>query len=217
MLDVAVLVLAVRHFGERQVRDRRQTVFSSSSAAFASASKCRQRHLQLVDLGHQLLRRGLVLLRLGCADLLRRRVPARLGLLGLQDRGAAALVDGEQPVRLGREAAPRQAAVELVGVFANPSDVVHVVHRFEESARPDNVPPALLANASPPGLVAAPGAPSPFFRFPTGGMERRRQPHRLRSRRTGRFAIYSYGHMVKARECFSGSLSQTTSQWRAYG
>ena len=96
MLDVAGLVLALRHFGERQVRDRRQNLVQLLLGRLRLGLQRRQRHLQLIDLGHQLLRRGLVLLRLGRADLLRRRVPPRLRLLGLQDRGAAALVDGEQ-------------------------------------------------------------------------------------------------------------------------
>ena len=68
---------------------------------------------------------------LACADLLRRRVAARLRLLELQDRGAAALVDRDQLVGLGRQPAPRQRRVEGVGVFADPADVVHELRKSE--------------------------------------------------------------------------------------
>src|SRR5262249_58445388 len=58
-------------------------------------------------------------------DLLRRRVAARLRLLGLGDGGAAALVEREQALRLRRQAAARERLVERVGIVANCLDVVH--------------------------------------------------------------------------------------------
>src|SRR3954469_866233 len=131
MLHVAGLVLAFRYLGERHVRDRRQNLIELFLGCFRLAFQSGQRHLQLIDLGHQLLRRGFVLLRLRRADFLRRSVPPRLGLLRLQDRRATLLVDAEQirrrkqpPGFLVKRAAV-QRLVEPGGVFTNPSDVVH--------------------------------------------------------------------------------------------
>ena len=81
--------------------------------------------LEVSDLGHQRAGAAFVLRLLRLADLLRGGVAARLRLLEFRDRGAAALVERDQVRRLGRETAPCEAAIEGVGVVANPPDVVH--------------------------------------------------------------------------------------------
>src|SRR5262249_48067389 len=107
-------------------------------------------------------------------------------LLELLDRGAPALVDGEQVLRreqllrLRIERTAVERPVVLGRMFANEADIVHEPIswnvRFGESARSYNARNKQLANASLPVLTAASGAPFPFFRFPKRGLERREAP-----------------------------------------
>src|SRR5258707_1333730 len=125
VLHVAVFVGAVRHLVERQVRDLRQRFIQFLRRRLLLRLRRRDRRLQFGDLCHQGLGPRLVLRLLGLADFLRCRVAPGLGLLSLDDGGAAALVDGDQPRRLGGEPAPGQTAIERLRIFANPFDVVH--------------------------------------------------------------------------------------------
>ena len=99
MLDIAVLVGAVRHVVERQVGDLREFLIEFVAKFFLLGLQRRQRDFKLVHLGHQLLRRGLVLFLLGLADFLRRGITPRLRLLELGDRRAALLVERQQLAR----------------------------------------------------------------------------------------------------------------------
>ena len=125
VLDVGSFVFAVGHFVERQIGDFRQRFVELCRGLLLFRFQRGNRHLELRHLGHQLLRCLFLAALLRRADFLRGHVAARLCLLGLPDRRAAALVDHHQPLRFASEPAPRQRAVEGVGVFANPFDVVH--------------------------------------------------------------------------------------------
>ena len=81
VFDVGVLVLADRHVGLRHVRDDGERIFQRLVGGLRLGLKVRHRVLQRGDLGHQLRRRRLVLLRLGVADFLRGRRCAAPALL----------------------------------------------------------------------------------------------------------------------------------------
>src|SRR5690348_1570782 len=85
----------------------------------------RDRALELGDFGHQCLRACRVRGPLGLADLLRRRIAARLRLLEPENARAPAFVETEEPRRLARQSAPCQTPIECVRIIANPFDVVH--------------------------------------------------------------------------------------------
>src|SRR3954465_8465206 len=197
MLDVAGLVLAVRHFGERQVRDRRQDLVQLLLGCFRLAFQSGQRHLPLIALGPQLRPRGFGLLRLRRADFLRRRVPSRLGLLRLQDRRATLLVDAEQIRRRNQppgfvgERAAVQRLVEPGRVFTNPSDVVHRRLSFAmfgvrgNPSRSYKCSTALSQRFAGPVWLRLWARRIPFFRFPVGGWSAGRRFGRLRDARDG--------------------------------
>src|SRR5262245_6096240 len=125
MLDIAALVRAIRHLGQRQVRNPRQRLVELLGKRLGLVLQCRDLGLEPRDLGHQRLRRTFLVALLRRTDFLRRGVAARERGLRRLDGGATALVDREQPVGLWRQAAARQPAVELLLVLANPPDVVH--------------------------------------------------------------------------------------------
>ena len=111
-LHIAVLVDAVGHLVERQVRNRGQFLRQLLVRRLRRQLELRHRGLELGDLGHQLAGARVVLGLLGLADFLRGRIAPRLRLLGGQDRRAALLVDREQRRRQRRQPAPLQSGVE---------------------------------------------------------------------------------------------------------
>jgi hypothetical protein len=125
VLDIVVLVLAVRHVLRRQVGNRGKHRIERGRMLLLLGLERRDRVLQLADLGHQRRCRRLILVLLRSTDFLRSGVAPRLRGFGLLDRGAPLLVDRQQRRRLRGEPAPREAAVEGDRVFANPFDVVH--------------------------------------------------------------------------------------------
>ena len=126
MLDIAVLVGAVRHLIERQVRNLRefflQFLFDLLHRRFKLGKLC----LEFANLGHQRICARIVLVLLGVADFLGGRVAARLRLLRCQDGRAALLVERDQRLRQRLQPAPFQRCVEGVGVVANGLDVMHL-------------------------------------------------------------------------------------------
>ena len=78
MLDIAVLVGAVRHLVERQVRNFGQRLLQRFVGRLGVGFQLRLRLLQRRDLGHQRIGARVVLGLLGLADFLRRRVASRL-------------------------------------------------------------------------------------------------------------------------------------------
>ncbi len=123
--DVVVLVLAVRDVLERQVRDFSQRRLERGARLALGRLQLRHGRLQARDLGAEVLGRDNVLARHRRADLLRGGVAPLLRPLQFGDRGAAALVERDQPVGAGRQAAPRQPFVERFGIVADRSDIMH--------------------------------------------------------------------------------------------
>ena len=130
VLDVALLILAVRYFIERQIWNFRERVAQHLGRGLFVRLHLRDRILQHCNLGHQLFGLGFVFLFLGFADFLRRRVAACLRGFGLLDRRAARFVERDKPRRLRWKPTPRQRFVESVSVVANEADIVHdIFHR----------------------------------------------------------------------------------------
>src|SRR5262249_31429647 len=76
MLDVAAWVLAVRHFGQRQIGDLRERVVERLGELLFSRLERRDLGLQARALGHERLPRRFFVAFLRRADLPRRRVAA---------------------------------------------------------------------------------------------------------------------------------------------
>ncbi len=125
MLDIAVLVGAVRHLVERQIGDGRQNILKHHISVFRRLFELRHLGLEIVDLGHQRIGSRVVLGLLGLADVLRRRIAARLRQFGRGDGSAPLFVQFDQPLRLAGQPAALQRAIEGLGVVADPFDVVH--------------------------------------------------------------------------------------------
>ena len=125
MLDIAARIGAVRHVVERRVRNLRQLLVELGGERFLLLFHRRQRCLELGHFGHQLVGPGLVLGLFGVADFLGRRIAARLCLLEFGDGRPPLFVERHQLFRQRLQPAPLQAAVEGVGMLANPFDVVH--------------------------------------------------------------------------------------------
>src|SRR5580704_15910919 len=125
MLDVLARILAVRHLVERQIRYLRKRLFQSLGELPFLLLQVGNQGLERGDLGQQLLGRFLLVAFLGRADFLGSGIAPRLGGFGFADRGAAALVDLDEPGGLRRQPAPGQRAIKGGGIFANPFDVVH--------------------------------------------------------------------------------------------
>ena len=117
------LVAAVRHVVGRQVGQRREQRVDLGAQARRLGFEPRLLVLALGDLAQQV--GGVAALRLGGADLLGEAVALGLKLLGLGLRRAplAGRAPASRPTR--RQAAPRQAAVERVGIVADPLEVEH--------------------------------------------------------------------------------------------
>jgi hypothetical protein len=107
MLDIVVLVLAVRHFVERQVRNFGKRGVKIAGGSFLRNLKNRNRRLQRGDFGQQRLGPLLVFRLLSFADFLRRRVAPRLSGLGGLDRATALFVERDERLRQRRKPAPR--------------------------------------------------------------------------------------------------------------
>ena len=112
---VRMLVRPHRHIVERHVRDHRQRIVQRLRRRPLLRLGRAHRFLERRHLRHQRRPRAHVLLRLGLADLLRRRVAAGLRLLQLADRGAARLVERDQPLRRRLRAAVLQRAIQRFG------------------------------------------------------------------------------------------------------
>jgi len=125
VLDVVVLVLAVGHFGCRQIRNRGERVVQFPRIFLLLCFQRRHRRLDLVDLGHQRGRGDLVASLLSLETLRGSFLTPRLCLLCPLDCVSALLIKREDRRRLRWKPAPRKARVEASRVFANPFDVVH--------------------------------------------------------------------------------------------
>src|SRR5262249_45408281 len=90
ILDVAAWVLAVRHFGQRQIGDLREHIVELLRELLFFRLERRDFGLQARDLGHKRLRRRFLVAFLRRADLPRRRVAAGECRLPLLDGGAPA-------------------------------------------------------------------------------------------------------------------------------
>ena len=192
MLDVAVLVLAVRHFGERQVRDRRENLVQLLLGRLRLLLQRRQRHLQLVDLGHQLLRRGLVLLRLGLRrspSRPRSAAPAPARTSGSR-RGGARRWRANSPTKIAswirRRAGGGSAPCRTRRRFRESIDVVHVDSGQSvrgNRSRSYNVQPARLSQRSAARIVCGAGrAVVPFSVSPQGEWSAGKPPWTLARR-----------------------------------
>jgi hypothetical protein len=125
-LDVVLLVLTDWNIVERQVGNDRQRIAQLGVKVALGRFALGELILQRRHLGHQRVRFSLVLRRLGGADLLRRRVAARLRLLQLGHVRAPSLVERDQLGRLRRQPARAELGVELLGIVPDPLDVEHV-------------------------------------------------------------------------------------------
>ena len=109
MLDVALLVLAVGHFVERQIGDLRQCVVERLGGSFSSTSSAGMVSLNAATSASITL---LVLFRpclLRLADVFRGGIAAGLGGFERENGGAALLVDLDECAASGR-AVPRRAS-----------------------------------------------------------------------------------------------------------
>ena len=131
MLDIVFGVLAVRHFVERQVRDRGENRVQLGLGVLRRLFELRQIVLQRGDLGHQRIGARLVFRLLGFADLFGGRVAPRLRLLEGGDRRAPLLIERQKARRRERrarslvEVAAVERPVEDFRIVADPLDVVH--------------------------------------------------------------------------------------------
>src|SRR5579862_2021395 len=125
MLDVILLILAIGHFVERKIRNFGECLGKLLVSLFFRRFLCRHRFFQRGDFVEQRLHLCVVLILLRLADFLRRRVAACLRGFEREDFRAALLVERDQPFRLRFEPAPRQRAIEGVGIVADEANVVH--------------------------------------------------------------------------------------------
>ncbi len=129
-LDIAVLVRADGHLGERRVGDGGERRVELGDGGLLLGLGGGERVLQRGDLGLQRLGAGRVLGGHRLADLLGERVAALLRGLRRLDRGAAAVVDGQQhsrqrlgaPVRKPWSNAAAFSRIHLMSYMANPKD-----------------------------------------------------------------------------------------------
>ncbi len=82
--DIAMLIGALRHVCKRQVGQARQQVFECLRLEALGILRFGNRAFQALDLGHQFRGAGVVLLRLGLADLAGQLFQLRL--IGLEGR-----------------------------------------------------------------------------------------------------------------------------------
>ncbi len=124
-LHIAVLVDALGHVVQRQVRNRGKLPGELFVRRLRRQFELWHRGLELGNLRHQRARACVVLRLLGVADFLRRGIAPCLHLLRLEDRRPALLVDRQQRRRQWLQPAPLQAGVEGMGIVADRFDVVH--------------------------------------------------------------------------------------------
>jgi hypothetical protein len=135
-LHIGGRVRAVRNIVGRQVGELCELAIELRLELFGAPLQVGNAVLEPRDLGHQRLRGRFILLGLGLTDFLGGGVAPRLRLLEPGDRGAAALVKGEEivdedlTVGLRHPTAPEPAR-ERLGVLADPFDVVH----FQEARK----------------------------------------------------------------------------------
>src|SRR5262245_3951898 len=150
VLDVAARILAVRHFGQRHVRDLRKRVVERVGELLFFRLERRDLGLQARDFGEERLRRRFLVAFLRGADLPRRRVAAGERGLRLLDGAAPALVDFDQPLCFALQPAPRQPPVEGGGIVTYPLDLVHVCRRRAPRQRViHHTPPVALSTLVP--------------------------------------------------------------------
>ena len=121
--DIGAFVESVRHVRRRQVRQCRQQLVELPPQLGRAAQRRLLRLLALRDLGKQ--RIGQLAAFLGGTDLARQPVAHRLRLLGGGLQGPPFPVDRQYLRGPRRQPAPRQTPVEFVGVFPDPSQIVH--------------------------------------------------------------------------------------------
>ncbi len=120
---VVVLVLAVGHLIERNIGNAREQRVDLGPEPRGLGFEPRLLVLAGGDLLHD--RAGIAAFRLYRADLARKLVALGLELLGLGLRRAPLLIERKELGNLGRQAAPRQAAVEGIGIVANGLQIEH--------------------------------------------------------------------------------------------
>ena len=124
-LHVAVLVCADRHVLLGNIGDGGKSLEQSLLGDALGLFQLRHRFLDPRNVGHQLLRPRLVLLRLGLADLLGEGIAALGGCLQGGDGALALVVEADQLSGQGLHAPVPEALIERRGIVADGTDVVH--------------------------------------------------------------------------------------------
>ena len=125
VLDVIGCLLAVRHVLERQVGDLRKRVLELLRELLLLCLERGDFGFQACDLGNERLRRRLLIAFFRRADLTRSDIAARECRFHFLNGSAPALIDGKELVRMRRQTAAHQSAIEFLLMVANPLDVVH--------------------------------------------------------------------------------------------
>ena len=125
VLDIALLVGAVRHFIERRVRNGGENIVELLLRLSGSLLQFRNCALQFRDRCHQSIGARLVLGFFRLADLLRRRVARGLRLFERGDGRAAFFIERKEPFRFRRQPAAFKAPIERLRIVADGFDVVH--------------------------------------------------------------------------------------------
>ena len=120
-----MFVGADRHIVEGNIRDHGERVVEGLVSLADIFFQGLHDRLEIGDLGHQPLRRLLVLLPLRLADLLRSGIATGLHVLELADGGAARLVECNQFCGLRTGAPFFERLVERLRVLADPFDIEH--------------------------------------------------------------------------------------------
>ena len=124
-----MLIRPDRHLRQWRVRDLGERLVEPFGRGPLLGFGGRDAVAQTRHLGHQGLRLGLILRALGLADLTRQQVAAFLGRLRRADRRLALIVERDEALRFGGEAASREPPVENRRILPDPADIVHLGFR----------------------------------------------------------------------------------------
>ncbi len=125
-LNIAVLIRAVGHITRGQVRQCSENVVQLFRKISFLRAFAFDRFLQARDDAHQALRFFLILLRLGCANLLGRRIARRFSFLLGGLRRAQLRIERQDRTGLRRHPAPRPRCVIRGGIVPDGLNIVHV-------------------------------------------------------------------------------------------
>ena len=138
-------VLAIGHVGCRQIGNLRKRVVQFLFDRRLLGLQPRKIFFDFGNLRHKRGRALLILRLFGVTDLLGGGVAALLQTLKLRDHGAALLVERNDLLRLGRQPASCEAAVELLSVLPHPSWIEH------GKDGPKSLPRQSIANSTTAG------------------------------------------------------------------